>query len=365
MSTARSPEHPRFFHLTALEELARGRLSQSAFDYVSGGAGDELTLRSNRSAFDRILLQPRVLTDVSRLDTSCVLLGEKLAHPILLAPAAYHCLLHPEGELASARGAGQSGAPLVIASFATKTLEEIARAASAPLWFQLYVQPDRGFTQALVERAVAAGCRAVCVTVDTPVMGVRYREAGFSLPQGMTCPNLEPLRAEAVIASHRPKGRQIYSAVMDAALQWKDVEWLRSIAKVPLLLKGILNPADAERALEHGADGIIVSNHGGRNLDTAPATIEALPRIAERVAGRMPLLLDGGIRRGTDVLKALALGATAVLIARPYLYALALDGAEGVARCVELLRGEFEMAMALCGRTSLAEIDGDVLWQPR
>ena len=255
---------------------------------------------------------------------------------------------------------------MVVSSFATVAIEEIARVAKSPLWFQLYVQHDHGFTRELVQRAEAAGCRALCVTVDTPVAGARNREdrARFALPPGMERSNLRGLRMSPTTegAAHRPAEQSIFSAVLDPSLNWSDIEWLRSFAKVPVLLKGVLNPEDADRAVRAGVAGLIVSNHGGRNLDTVPATADALSPVVERVAGRMPVLVDGGIRRGTDVLKALALGASAVLIGRPYLYALGAAGAEGVAAAVNILRREFEMAMALTGRRTLADVDRSVLW---
>lgn len=350
--------------LEDFEKAARSRMTPMAYDYVAGGAGDEQTLGWNKDAYRDIKLRSRVLVDVSRIDTSLRLFGRDFAHPILLAPTAYHKLVHRDGELATARGAGAARACMIVSSFATTRIEDIARQATSPLWFQLYIQPDRGFTQGLVARAEAAGCQAICLTVDTPVLGARNREAriGFKLPAGMTRANLEGLSGVGASAAHRPPEGQIYSAVLEPRLTWKDVEWLRSVAKVPVLLKGILDADDAKRAVDAGVSGLIVSNHGARNLDTVPATVTALPRVAEAVGGRIPILVDGGIRRGTDVLKALALGASAVAIGRPCIYGLAVNGAAGVSRVVEILRTELEMAMALTGRTSIAAIDRSVLW---
>ena len=293
-------------------------MTHMAYEYVSAGAGDEVTLRENQTAFDRLRLHPRVLVDVSAIDTRSTLFGQALEFPILLAPTAYHRLVHAEGEIATVRGAGVAGATLVASSFATTSLEDMAKAARSPLWFQLYVNKDRGFTRDLVQRAESAGCKALCVTVDSPLTGNRHRErrAGFALPPGLERSNLKALGAATASASHRLEST-IYSAILDSALTWKDVEWLRGISRLPLVLKGILSPDDASRAAEAGA-GIIVSNHGARDLDTVPATIDALPRVVDAVAGRVPILMDGGIRRGTDVLKALASGASAVLIGRPY-----------------------------------------------
>jgi 4-hydroxymandelate oxidase len=327
-------------------------MSDSTYAFVAGGAADELTLRANREAYERILLDPTVLVDVSRLDTRVTLFGRELPFPILLAPTGYHRLLHPDGEVGTARGASAAAAALVVSSFATTTVEDIAAATKSPCWFQLYVQPDRGFTRELVRRVEAAGYQALCLTVDTPSIGARDRmaRAGFAVPPGVVEENIRRAGAPA-------------PALLDPSLTWKDVEWLRSFARVPVLVKGVLNPEDAARGIQAGAAGIIVSNHGARNLDTVPATIQVLPRIVDRVEGRVPVLVDGGIRRGTDVLKALALGANAVLIGRPYLYGLAVSGAEGVTRVVEILRSELEMAMALTGRPTIARIDRTVLWR--
>jgi 4-hydroxymandelate oxidase len=359
-------EMPRITCVSDIERMARAQPERSmAWEYITGGAGDEHTLRWNEEAFQHIRLTPRVLVDVSAIDTRLHLFGRELPHPVLLAPTAYHRLLHPDGELATARGAGEAGAVLVTSSLANTSVEDVARAATGPVWFQLYTQTDRGFTRELVERAESAGCEALCVTVDTPVLGARNREARarFALPPELELPNLHGLRVLAANPSHRPRDGQIYSAVLDSTLTWKDVEWLCGFARIPVLLKGIMDPDDGAHAVDAGVDGIIVSNHGARNLDTVPATITALPSVVERVAGRVPVLVDGGIRRGTDILKALALGAAAVLVGRPYLYGLAVGGSQGVAQVVNILRTELEMAMALTARPTLASIDRSVLWE--
>ena len=348
--------------LTQFEPLARRRLSQMAYDYVRSGGADEITMRENRLAFERLRLAPRVLTDVSQLDTRISLFGAELEHPIMLAPIAYHRLYHAEGELAVARGAGAAGAVMVISSFTTTATDEIARNTSAPVWFQLYVQRDRGFTKDMVQRAVAQGAKAVCLTVDTPVLGCRYGQLSFGLPNHIECVHLRGLDLKSPILGHKTQRGGIYDPLFDPAFNWKDLEWLRTAAGVPVLLKGVLSPEDARRAIDYGVDGIVVSNHGGRNLDLLPATIDALPRIAEAVGGRIPVLLDSGIRRGTDVLAALALGAKAVFVGRPYIYGLAIAGARGVERVIHILRDEFQRAMALTGRRSIAEIDATVLW---
>jgi 4-hydroxymandelate oxidase len=351
--------------LSDFEALARERVPRMAFEYISGGAADEITLRWNREAFDRIRLRPKILVDVSNLDTRLTLFGQELPFPILLAPTAYHRLVHPEGEVATVRGAALAGATLIASMLATTTIEEMAKAATRPLWFQTYILKDRGFTRDLVQRAEGAGCKAICVTVDSPVVGVRNRDqrANFALPPEMGRANLKGLMRPG--GNLRPPEGDIYTPILDASLSWKEIDWLRSFARVPVLLKGVLNPDDAEQAVKAGASGIIVSNHGARNLDTVPATIDILSEVTERVAGRIPVLMDSGVRRGTDVLKALALGATAVLIGRPYLYGLGVAGPEGVRRVVNILQTEFRIAMALAGRPSLRSIDRSALWLNR
>ncbi len=343
-----------FLSLPELEEEARHSMPSMAYEFLASGAADENTLRWNRESFDRIRLRPRVLTDVANVDTTVTLFGRTLEFPILLAPTAYHRALHPDGEIATARGASAAGATWIVSTATNTALEDIASVSTAPLWFQLYAQSDRGLTTALVQRAESAGCEALCLTVDTPNQGTRNRQAraGFVLPADAITPYMSELVA----------GRPIADTRRGVVITWNDVEWLRSIVRGPLLLKGILDAADADRAIDAGASGIIVSNHGGRNLDTAPATIDALPEIADRVRGRVPLLIDGGIRRGTDIIKCVALGADAVLIGRPYCFGLALDGAAGVQRVIEILRAELEVAMQLIGRRTLAEVDRSVLW---
>src|SRR5262249_24726898 len=255
-------------NLFDFEPLARSRISPMAWEYISGGAGDEVTLRWNRESFDRIRLRPRILIDVSRLDTRVNLFGREHPFPILLAPTAYQRMIHPDGEIATVKGAGSADATMVVSTMATSSVEEIAAAATRPLWFQLYVQPDRPFTRDLVQRAEAAGCQALVVTVDTPVVGLRNREvrAKFALTRGMDRPNLRGLKSAAATTGHLPPEDQIYSAILDPKLTWKEIEWLRSFARTPVLLKGVLNPDDAERAVKAGVSGIVVSNHGARNL---------------------------------------------------------------------------------------------------
>lgn len=361
---------PNLASLADFEQAAQSRLSKMAFDYVAEGAADELTLRRNRDCLSAIRLKPRVLTDVSRLDTKLELLGQTLTFPILLAPAAFHKLMHPEGEIATARGAAAGGTTLVVSSLSTFSIEDIAKSTKASLWFQLYVQRDHGFTRELVQRAEAAGCRALCITVDSPVPGTRNREMrdAFHLLPGMAPENLHGLQVQ----NHDKREENpasadydIYNALMDPKLTWDGIDAIRSYAKIPVFVKGILNPDDARLAVAHGADAVLVSNHGGRQLDTVPATIEALPHVVESIEGRVPVLMDGGIRRGTDVLKALAFGARAVMIGRPYLWGLAVNGSAGVEQVVQILRREFLTAMALCGCINLSSITREIIWTDR
>jgi len=333
-------------------------MSPMTWEYFSSGAADEITLQWNRQAYDRLRLRPNVLVDVSKIDTRITLFGQELAHPILLAPAADHRMIHSEGEKATARGAGQTQTTFVLSSCTNTCVEDVAHEATAPLWFQVYVQRDREFTREMVQRAVAAGCQAVCVTVDSPTFGARNRQtrANYDLAPGVCRPHMPSPQPGGTAAAN------VFAEWTEPTLTWRDIDWLSSLVKVPVLLKGVLNPEDAARAAQEGVAGIIVSNHGARNLDTVPATADALPQVAEAVAGRIAILVDGGIRRGTDVVKALALGANAVLIARPYLYGLAVNGAEGVSRVMEILRSELEMAMGLLGRPTIHSINSSVLW---
>jgi 4-hydroxymandelate oxidase len=341
----------RFLALDEFESEARERLPHAAYEYVAGGAGAEHSIRANEESYRKIFLRPRVLRTVAPVDLGQELFGRPLPAPVLLAPAAYQRLMHPEGELGSVQGAIRHGVPFVLSSNGTVPIEEITAVPGARCWFQLYVQGDRGFTRDSIGRVEAAGCEAVCVTVDTPVLGLRPRQlrAEFRIPDDVPLPHAKRVRAASDPGIH-------------SALTWRDVEWLRTVVKSKLLLKGILHPDDAELAIQAGVDGIMISNHGGRNLDTIIPPIEALPDIAQQVAGRVPLFVDGGIRRGTDALKALLRGANAVLIGRPYLYALAVGGADGVSRCLSLLIDELRLALALVGAPSLRDLDREVEW---
>ncbi len=350
-------------NLDEYEAAARAVLPPMVYDYYAGGADDELTLRLNRAAYEALLLRPRVLIDVSRIDTRTELLGERLRSPVLLAPTAFQRLAHPDGERAAARAAGAAGTVMISSTLSTTTLEDIAAAATGPLWMQVYVFRDRGLTRRFVERAVKAGYRALCLTVTFPVAGNRERDArnGFTLPPGLDMANFRG-HEQAHLPGTPGSGLATYVAQQfDPAMTWEAVDWLRSEYNLPVLLKGIVTPEDARLAVEHGAAGIIVSNHGGRQLDSAEPTIVALPRVVDAVDGRIPVLVDGGIRRGTDIVKALALGAHAVLIGRPYLWGLALGGQAGVERVLGILHAELERAMTLVGRPALADIDRTLL----
>lgn len=351
-------------NVAGYEARAKDLLPRAVFDYYAGGAEDETTLRANRAAYGAYMLRPRVMVDVSTIDLSVRLFGDVASSPVLLAPTAFQRLAHTDGELATARAAADAGTIMVASTLSTYPIEEIAAAApGAPLWFQLYVFRDRAITEELVRRAEAAGCRAICLTASVPVQGNRERDAHnqFRLPAGIEMANFRGMRQATFPDTHGSGLLAFIQAEFDASLTWDAVTWLRSITSLPVIVKGVMAADDARLAVEHGAAGVIVSNHGGRQLDGAEATLHALPHVAAAVADRVPVLLDGGIRRGTDVVKALLLGARAVLIGRPYLYGLAVDGQAGVADVLRLLRDEVHRTMALLGAPSIAQLDGDRL----
>lgn len=341
---------------------AQSLLPAGARAYIDGAAADGLTHRANAEGWQAIRLSGRVLRDMRGASTALVLAGLSLAHPLILAPVAFHALAHPEGEHATALGAAAAEALMTVSTEAGVTLEEIAARAAGPLWFQLYMQPRREDSLQLLRRAEAAGYRALVVTLDAPVNGFRNAEmrAGFHLPEGLRAVNLDGMQRPE--AASRPGRAATFLGLLDSAPRWEDLHWLIAQSRLPVLVKGLMSPQDALEAEAAGAAGIVVSNHGGRVLDTLPATAEALPRIAAAIGGRIPLIVDGGIRRGTDVLKALALGASAVMIGRPQLHALSLGGAAGVAHMLSVLRAELEVAMALTGVAQLDQIGPHVLW---
>ena len=340
-------------------ERARALLPQGPYDYYAGGAGDEWTLRENRAAFERIALRPRVLVDVSTVDPSTTVLGHPVSMPVLAAPTALQRMAHTEGEVATARAFRDAGSVMTLSTLASSTIEDVAEPGGSR-WYQLYVLEDRDLTAELVKRAYAAGYSALVLTVDLPVLGIRDRDErnSFSPPVGVEFANL------AVKRPGDADGSDLFTYVFsehDRSLTWDDLPWIRSLAPLPLVLKGIVTAEDARLAVEAGVDGIVVSNHGGRQLDGTVASLDALPEVVEAVDGRAEVLLDGGVRRGVDVLKALALGARAVSIGRPVLWGLAVDGAEGVRRVLEILRLELDVAMAIAGCRTVAEITSDLV----
>jgi len=356
-----TPTSPPATTLAEHAERARQCLDPRLMAYFDGGAADEITLRDNEQAWQRIRLASRVLRPLQGGHTQVTLLGRTLAHPLLVAPMAYQCMAHPEGEQATALACAAQNTGLVLSTQATTPLETVAQIMQndpcpAPLWFQLYLLPDRGFVRELLARVEAAGFEALVLTVDAPVQGPRDRErrSGYRRPAGFQAVNLKGRIAPAP-QTLQPGQSRLFDDLLCHAPTWDDVAWLRSITRLPLLLKGITHPADALLAQAHGAAGIIVSNHGGRTLDTLPATAELLPAVVQAVNGGLPVLIDGGIRRGTDILKAMALGASAVLVGRPIIHGLAHAGAHGVAHVLRLLRDELEIAMALTGCRHLSE----------
>lgn len=347
------------------EPLARERLPSPVWDYIEGGAGAELTLNANREAFDRITVRPRVLVDVSHCDTTTTVLGSTLQTPVIVAPTAYHGQVHPDAEEATARGAGAAGSLFVASTLASRSLDDIARAATGPLWFQLYWLRDRAVVTDLVTRAQAAGYYALVLTVDAPQIGRRLRDLrnGFAVDPSARAGSLE--EALTAVAHQQQEGVSGVAAaaveIFDQTITWSDLAWLRSLSDLPLLLKGVVTAADAALAVEHGIDGIIVSNHGGRQLDGGVASLRALPDVVGAVAGRCPVLVDGGVRRGRDVFVALALGADAVLVGRPVLWGLAVSGADGVEHVLTMLTEDLAHTMALAGRPTLADIGRDAV----
>jgi isopentenyl diphosphate isomerase/L-lactate dehydrogenase-like FMN-dependent dehydrogenase len=336
------------------ERAAEACLDAGTWGYFAGGAGDELTLRENVAAFSRWHLRPRVLVDIEGTTTATTVLGTPVSMPLLVAPTAYQRMAHPDGEAGTARAAAAAGTIMCLSTMATATPAEVAAAApGAPRWFQLYVFRDRGVTRSLIEQAVESGFLAIAVTIDAPVLGRRERDlrTGFRVPADVTVPSV----AAAAGGWSGATPLEVLSWI-DPTVSWRDLEALAAESPLPLVVKGIQGPEDARLACEHGAAGLVVSNHGGRQLDGVPATLEILPEVAEAVDGRIEVLMDGGVRRGTDVAKALALGAQAVLAGRAVLWGLAAGGEEGARRVLELLRDETENALALLGCRTPADV---------
>ncbi|MEU6539705.1 alpha-hydroxy acid oxidase [Streptomyces sp. NPDC047000] len=341
-------------------EQARVRLPAEVWDFVQGGSGTESTLAADRAALDRLRLRPRVLVDVSAPDARTTVLGAPLSFPLGIAPMAYHRLASPDGETATARAAGEAGALLTVSMFASRTLEEIAAAARGPLWLQLYWLRRRDVLKELVARAEAAGFHALVLTVDAPRIGRRTHDLrnGFTLPDGVRAVNLDPdvMTVGSPVTAGSSVVQQHASEQFDPAVTWDDLAWLRQRTTLPLVLKGILTAEDARLAVAHGVDAVVVSTHGGRQLDSATAGVHALPEVVDAVDGACEVLVDGGIRHGTDILKALALGARAALVGRPVLWGLAHSGHRGVRGVLRLLHTELEDAMALSGCPRLDDI---------
>jgi isopentenyl diphosphate isomerase/L-lactate dehydrogenase-like FMN-dependent dehydrogenase len=349
--------------LDDFESLARARMGRPEHDYIAGGADDELTMADNRAALRRWRLRPRVLVDVKTVDASTSFLGQPVSLPAGIAPMAFQHFADADAELATARAAAAAGVLFCLSTMSSRALEEVAEAAdeagSAPRWFQLYVHRDRRRSEELVRRAAAAGYSAIVLTVDFPVAGNRERDLRNGLPYPQAFGNFEVSPAEVtdgVLAA-------VIGGFTDATLSWDDIDWLRGLSDLPIVIKGILSGEDAEQAVERGVAGIVVSNHGGRQLDRLPATIDVLPEVVQAVDGRAEVYLDSGISRGTDVLVALALGARGVFVGRPIFFALGAGGEQGVSRALDLLGAEVRRDMALLGVTDPAQLVREHLWR--
>jgi L-lactate dehydrogenase (cytochrome) len=368
-------------------ELARRRLPRLMFDYVDGGAFDEATLRANRDDLGKLTLKQKVLRDVSSLDTSTTLFGQRLELPLVLAPVGFAGMMARRAEAQAARAAEKAGVPYTLSTVGICPIEEVRRATSKPFWFQLYMMRDRGVVKEILARAQAANCGALVFTVDLPVLGTRYRDIRNGM--GVQLPLLSKLRMAANFAS-RPgwiydvgvKGRPLTfgnlagvvkdakslgallawtTTALDPSVTWKDLEWVRSLWKGPLILKGVLDADDAREAVATGADGLVVSNHGGRQLDAARSSISVLPRIVDAVGTKTTVLMDGGIRSGQDLTRALALGAKACMIGRAWVYGVAAKGEKGVTAVLETMKRELRTSMALVGKSRIADIDASVV----
>ena len=342
------------------EVLAKERLQPAEYDFIAGGATDEITLRRTRAVFEAIMLRPRMLVDISQPDLSTTVLGQRVPFPILVDPAGGHGRAHPEAELATVRAAGAMGTVMILSSGSTYTLEDVAQSATGPIWFQQYLYTDRSLSQRMAHRAQEAGYSALCLTLDSTVRAKRERNIrnNYASPPSPNYAGLEVADNSWDTSSDAPRGA---NRLIDRAATWPYIGWLAAQTPLPLLVKGIMTAEDARLCAEHGVRAIIVSNHGARQLDTTFASIEVLPEVVEAVDGKCEVYLDGGIRRGTDVLKALALGARAVLIGRPLFWGLAVDGEAGVRAILQMLRDELEMAMGMCGRPTIPSIDRSVL----
>ncbi|CAL9095003.1 unnamed protein product [Musa acuminata var. zebrina] len=340
------------------EEIAKQKLPKMIYDYYASGAEDQWTLKENRNAFSRILFRPRILIDVSNIDMTTTVLGFNISMPIMIAPTAMQKMAHPEGEYATARAASAANTIMTLSSWATSSVEEVASTGPGVRFFQLYVYKDRDVVRQLVKRAERAGFKAIVLTVDTPRLGRREADIKnrFTLPPFLTLKNFEDLDLGKMERTNDSGLASYVASQVDRSLSWKDVKWLQTITSLPIIVKGVMTAEDTRLAIQAGVAGIVVSNHGARQLDYVPATINCLEEVVKAARGQVPVFLDGGIRRGTDVFKALALGASGVFIGRPVVFALAADGEAGVRKVLQMLRDELELTMALSGCTSLKEI---------
>ena len=350
-------------NLADIETLGRLRLDRNALEYYVSGANDEVTLRENREGFRRLRLRPRMLVDVSHVDTQTEVLGLPVGCPVGIAPSAFHGLAHPDAELATARAAAAAGSVMTLSTFSNTPIEDVAGAAAGRFWFQLYLYTDREVSAEIVRRAEAAGARALVLTVDAPFLGRREpnERHRFTLPPHLGVPNAGTREQLAQLESE--SGSQLvnyFQTLVDKTLGWNDLAWLRSVTTLPIVLKGILTAEDALLAAHHGCH-VWVSNHGGRQLDTAVSSIEALPEVVDAVGGRTEVYLDGGVTRGTDVVKAVALGARCVFLGRAALWGLAAGGEAGVRRTLDLLHEEVRLAMALCGKQNVGQLGRDLV----
>ena len=361
ISNLQSPQNMNLLNIYDYEKAAAEKMPATFHAYYAGGVADNLTLHENRAAFDRIKLLPRIFRDVSQISLETTLGGEKRPSPLLIAPAAMHKLANPDGELATARAAAAFGLPQILSTLSSVSVEEVT-AVGHPVWFQLYIFRDRDWSAEIVQRAVEAGCQALVVTVDVPVQGLRenLRRINFAIPAELPLPNL----SRPGVSRDNSTLLHLVEENFDPGLTWNDIAWLRSLTDLPIWVKGILRADDAQRAVQAGVNGIMVSNHGGRQLDTAVTPIEALPAIAQAVGDHCELIFDGGIRRGTDVLKALAFGANGVALGRAPLWGLAVNGEEGVHHILQILHTELQNVMAQCGCTTIEELTPDLIYNP-
>ena len=345
-------------NLFEYEKLAEAQLDKGDYDFIAGGATDEITIHRTRAVFDSIMISPRMSVDVSKRDLSTTVLNHKISLPVMLDPAGNHSAAHPDAEMATAKAASGASTLMILSSHASRTLEDVASVTTGPLWFQQYFFSDRGLTLEMAARAEEAGYSAICITLDAKISPKRERNIRNSYigPQSPNYAHVDLGTQSSKFAADAPSGT---TDIRSVSADWSELEWFTSSINLPVVTKGIMRGSDALLSVEHGAQAVIVSNHGGRYLDTTPATIEVLPEVAQTVDGRAEIYLDGGIRRGTDVYKAIALGARSVLIGRPLFWGLAINGEAGVASVIEILRDELDATMGMCRCTQESDIGND------